>query len=181
MSEEVAGNAVAPDCVNTHIINELQIPMVALGVKNLAIAATPDGILIADKDSSDKLKDYVTDQRPMYEKRAWGEYMVLDYRNQEDGNNSLTKRLIIAPGQHISYQRHLHRSEMWTIIDGTGKLILNGEITPVKRGDMVHVKPGMKHAIKADTELHIIEVQIGDELTEEDIERLDWDWEINGL
>ncbi len=181
MSEEVAGNAVAADCVNTHVINELQIPLVALGVSNLAIAATPDGILVADKDSSDKLKDYVVDQRPMYEKRVWGEYMVLDYRIQENGENSLTKHLVIAQGQHISYQRHAYRSEMWAIISGTGKLIIDGAIKSIGVGDTAYIKPGTKHAIKADSELHIIEVQIGEELTEEDIERLDWDWNTDGL
>ena len=176
MSDEVAGNAVAVDCTNTHVINELQIPLIALGVKDLAIAATPDGILVTDKQKSEKLKDIVVDQRPMYEKRIWGEYQVLDYRLKEDGQNFLTKHLIISPGQHISYQRHQHRAEIWTFVDGTGKLILEDEIKEVSRGEMVYIKPGMKHAIKADTELHIIEVQVGDELTEEDIERLNWDW-----
>lgn len=176
MSDEVAGNAVAAECENTHVINELQIPLVALGVKNLAIAATPDGILVTDKTSSDKLKEYVSDQRPMYEKRGWGEYQVLDYRIKDDGQNFLTKHLIIAPGHHISYQRHAHRTEMWTFVDGTGQLILDGQIMQIERGDTAYIKPWMKHAIKADAELHIIEVQVGDELTEEDIERFDWDW-----
>ena len=181
MSDEVAGNAVAAECENTHVINELQIPLIALGVKNLAIAATPDGILVTEKSKSDKLKEYVLDQRPMYEKRGWGEYQVLDYRIQADGKNSLTKHLIIKPGQHISYQRHAHRAEIWTFVDGDGSLILDDVITKVGRGDMAYIKPGMRHAIKANTELHIIEVQVGDELTEEDIERFDWDWEQDGL
>jgi len=176
MSDEVAGNAVAVDCSNTHVINELQIPLIALGVSDLAIAATPDGILVTDKKKSDRLKDHVVDQRPMVEKRGWGEYQVLDYRIQPDGQNFLTKHLIITPGQHISYQRHQHRSEIWTFVDGTGKLILDGVVTGVSRGEMAFIKPGTKHAIKAETELHIIEVQVGDELTEEDIERLEWDW-----
>lgn len=59
MSDEAAGNAIAADCENTHIINELQIPLIALGTKDLAIVATPDGILITDKASSDKLKEYI--------------------------------------------------------------------------------------------------------------------------
>ncbi len=177
MSDEVAGNAVAAECEDTHIINELQIPLIALGVKHLAIAATPDGILVTDKGSSDRLKEYVSDKRPMYEKRVWGEYQVLDYRIQDDGNNSLTKHLIIKPGHHISYQKHLHRSEIWTFTDGNGTLILDGNTTEVRRGDMACIKPGVKHAIKANTELHIIEVQVGDELTEEDIERFDWNWD----
>ena len=174
MSDPVSGNAVTPYCVNTHAINELQIPLIALGVKDLAIAATPDGILVTDKSSSDKLKEYVADQRPMYEKRAWGEYKVLEYNVQNDGHNSLTKHLIISPGQHISYQTHSLRAEIWTITDGVGKLILNDKVSDVRRGDSVYIEPGMKHAIKADTELHIIEVQIGTELTEEDIDRLEW-------
>ena len=173
----MAGNAIAADCENTHVINELQIPLIALGVKNLAIAATPDGILVTDKSKSDKIKNYVLDNRPMYEKRVWGEYTVLDCRLQSDGHNSLTKHLIIKPGQHISYQRHKYRSEMWTFVDGIGKLIIDDVISKVGRGDTAYIKPGMKHAIKADTELHIIEVQLGSELTEDDIERLDWNWQ----
>ena len=176
MSDEVAGNAQSVGCEDTHIINELQIPLIALGVSGLAIAATPDGILVADKKKSDNLKNYVSDRRPMYEKRQWGEYQVLDYRVQSDGQNHLTKHLVISPGQHISYQRHRHRSEIWTFVDGTGQLILDGSVKKVCRGDTAFIKPGMMHAIKADSELHIIEVQIGDELTEEDIERFDWDW-----
>ena len=143
---------------------------------NLAVAATPDGILVAEKSKSDKLKDYVPEQRPMFEKRIWGEYQVLDYRIHADGKNYLTKHLTIKSGQHTSYHKHAHRSEILTFVDGDGILILDGEITKVSRGDMAYIKPGMKHAIKSNKELHIIEVQVGDELTEEDIERLNWSW-----
>ena len=175
MTDEVAGNAINPLCENTHIINELQIPLIALAVKNLAIAATPDGILVTDKKQSDKLKNYVSDARPMYEKRIWGEYKVLDYNNQPDGENSLTKHLLIKAGQHLSYQRHKHRSEIWTFISGKGRLIIDDEVREVSRGGHVYIRPGVKHAVEAvDEDLHIIEVQIGNELTEEDIERFDW-------
>jgi len=178
MSDPVSGNAVAGECENTHVINELQIPLVALGVKNLVIAATPDGILVTDKASSDKLKSYVSDARPMYEKRIWGEYQVLEYNKNADGHNSLMKHLIIKPGQHISYQIHRHRSEIWTIVDGTGIVIIDDEVQKVEPGSAVYIKAGHKHAVKADhvEPLHIMEVQTGDELTEEDIERLDFDW-----
>ncbi len=177
MADNVTGNATAAYCENTNVINELQIPMVALGINNAVIAATPDGILVTDKGLSDKLKDCVVDQRPMYEKRFWGEYKVLDYCVQENGDNSLTKHLCISPGKHISYQTHKHRTEMWTVIEGTGKIIIEGEIKPIGRGDTACITPGMKHAIKADTELHVIEIQIGEELTEEDIDRLEFEWE----
>ena len=178
MEDETAGAAKAVDCENTHIINELQIPLIALGVNNLAIAATPDGILVSDKDASGHLKDYVVDERPMVEKRAWGEYEVLDYRSfqGDKDDHALTKHLVIRAGKHISYQKHYHRTETWVIVKGDGEVIIDGEKKSVHRGDTIVVPIGTKHAIKANSDLHIIEVQVGDELTEEDIERLDWDW-----
>ncbi len=176
MDEAVTGNAVVDGCDNTHVINELGIPVIALGIKDAVIAATPDGILVSTKEKSPELKSFVADNRPMYERRGWGEYRVLDCKVHEDGQNSLTKELIIGPNQHISYQRHRHRTEIWTFTEGIGELILDGEVTRVERGDVAVINAGIKHAIKGITELHIIEVQIGDELTEEDIERLDWDW-----
>lgn len=178
MDEPISGNATASDCENTHVINELQIPVIALGIKDAVIAATPDGILVSDKEKSPELKAFVADNRPMYERRGWGEYKVLDYKVHQDQNNSLVKELILTPGQHISYQRHNHRTEIWTFTEGIGELILDDEVKEVRRGDVAVINAGVKHAIKAvDGELHIIEVQIGDELTESDIEKLDWDWE----
>ena len=176
MDEPVSGNVVANSCENTHVINELGIPVIVLGVKNAVIVATPDGILVSDKEKSPELKDLVADARPMYERRGWGEYKVLDYKVHKDQNNSLVKELIISPGEHISHQRHKHRTEIWTFTEGIGELILDGKVKKVQRGDVAVIKEGTKHAIKGVTELHIIEVQVGDELTEDDIERLDWNW-----
>lgn len=172
MAETTAGNAETPGCAGTHVINELGIPLIALGMKNALIAATPDGILVADKGHSPMLKDYVPVSRPMYEQRGWGEYRVLDYKKGDDGDNSLTKELVIYPGQGISYQFHRHRTEVWTVTEGEGTLILDGKARKVSRGDVAVIPPGMKHTIRAVTKIRIIEVQIGDELTEEDIERL---------
>ena len=177
MDEPVTGNAVAVGCENTHVVNELGMPLIALGVKDCVIAATPDGILVSDKEKSPELKNLVGNSRPMYERRGWGEYKVLDYKRHGDNNNTLTKELVISPGQHISYQRHQKRTEIWTFTEGIGELIIEGKVTTVGRGDTAVIRPGTRHAIKAVTELHIVEVQMGDELTEDDIERLDWNWE----
>lgn len=186
MSDEVAGNAVAAECKNTHIVNELQIPLIALGAEDLAIAATPDGILVSDKHMSSYLKDYVADARPMTEKRVWGEYEVLDYRMGFSSSSSfpdstasapsLTRHLKVAAGQHISYQRHRLRSEVWIVVEGEGMVILDGEEIPVRRGSTVQIPVESCHTVRASTDLHIIEVQIGDKLTEEDFERVEWDW-----
>lgn len=180
MSEPVSGNAVVDGCKNTHVVNELGIPLIALGIRDSVIAVTPDGVLVSGKDDSPRLKEYVEvagADRPLYERRGWGEYKVLDYKLHDDGQNSLTKELVISAGQHISYQSHKHRTEIWAFTEGTGELLLDDKITRVTRGDVAVIKAGVKHGIKAvDGDLHIIEVQIGDELTEDDIDRLDWDW-----
>lgn len=164
---------------NTHIINELDIPIVALGIKNAVIAACPDGILVTEKWHSGLLKEYVDQihQRPMYEMRQWGSYKVLNYTNLKDGRKSLTKQLDILPGKALSYQWHKHRDEIWTIVDGEGEVLLDGQARSFCRGDVVSVGRMVKHSLRAITAVTIIEVQIGEELTEEDIERFGWAWE----
>lgn len=180
MEEQYTGKVTAAlGCENTHVINELEIPIVTLGVQNLVIAASYDGILVSDKQKSSYIKPYVEslETRPMYEERRWGEYKVLDYTQYEDRSKSLTKHLMIEKGKSISYQRHLYRDEIWTIVDGQGKLLVDGNIREVKRGDVAYIRAGEKHALMATKDLHFIEVQIGKELIEDDIERFDWNWE----
>ena len=179
MSEATSGNSTAVECENTHVINELSIPLIAMGVDNAVIVATPDGILVADKDTSSRLKNYAAEValRPMYEKREWGEYKVLDYQVQIDGENSLTKELVIWAGKYLSYQRHQRRAEIWTIVKGEGEFLLDDTTRTVQRGDSLFIPKGSKHSIKALSELHIIEVQVGDELVESDIERFPYAWD----
>jgi mannose-1-phosphate guanylyltransferase len=179
MDDKAVGPVILADsCENTHVINELDIPITVLGTKDLVIAASPDGILVSDKHQSSYLKPLVDQiaQRPMYEERRWGEYKVLDYTTYGDESLSLTKHMFIRAGKEISYQSHQIRDEIWTIVDGSGYLLLDGHVRNVRRGDVAYITRGMKHAIKASTDLHFIEVQIGRELTESDIERFEWNW-----
>lgn len=173
------GNAIlSNECTNTHIINDLDIPVVSLGMSNTVIACSYDGILVTKKAESSKLKKYVENisKRPMYEERKWGWYKVLDY-HEYDHNKVLTKKLAIHAGNNISYQYHNHRSEIWTVISGEGLFVLNDKIYPVKPNDVLKIPKGSKHSIKAITNLEIIEVQMGTELIEEDIVRLFTLWE----
>lgn len=165
---------IGEDTTNTNVINELDIPLVVLGAKDMVVAACADGILVSDKHRSSYLKPYVEDlgSRPMYEEKRWGEYKVLDYNTYSDKQKSLTKHLLIEAGKHISYQVHKLRDEIWIIVDGTGDVMIDGHVRNVKRGDAVFITKGTKHSIKATTDLHFIEVQIGEELSEDDIERM---------
>lgn len=173
------GNVLAENCPDTYIINELEIPMVCIGVKDLVVAASPDGILVSERKLSENLKSLVDGigKRPMYEERRWGEYKVIDYIAFPDGNAALTKQIKLRAGCSTSYQRHAFHDETWTIIDGEGEVAIEGERRKVSRGDIVTIARGQFHALRALTPLSYIEVQQGSNLVEEDIERLDFAWQ----
>ena len=179
LSSNAIGNAVLGEqAENTHVINELGIPVFCNGVKDIVVAGSPDGILVCGKECSENIKNYVENlsPRPMYEERRWGSYRVLDNTSYSDGCMSLTKVLHLKSGRYISYQIHEHRQEVWTIVDGEGIVVLDGVTRHVSRGDVVTIKRGDKHAIKAISDLQIVEVQMGESLIEEDIIRFEWEW-----
>ncbi|UVI29120.1 sugar phosphate nucleotidyltransferase [Paenibacillus spongiae] len=169
---------ITEDSINTHIINELDIPITLMGLSDVIVAASPDGILVADKASSPMIKEVMkhSDQRPMYEERRWGRYRVLDYITYPDGREVLTKRIFISAGNNLSYQYHSLRDEVWTVISGNGDMILNGHRFSVKAGDVLAIPKDNKHSLRAETDIEIIEVQTGSQLIEEDIVRLELDW-----
>lgn len=170
---------ISDDSSNTHVVNELDIPIAVVGVPNVVVAASPDGILVSEKSESHRVKDLVKkiDQRPMFEERRWGWYRVLDYQTRTDGTDILTKRLCLYAGKNLSYQYHQMRSEVWTIVAGIGEFVLNDRLIRVKAGDVVRIPVHAKHAIKAIEELEIIEIQMGTRLVEEDIVRLFMSWD----
>src|SRR5574344_3080029 len=86
------------------------------------------------------------------------------------------KSLLLYPGKNISYQVHGHRDDVSTFVDGEGLLVLDGVVRKVSRGDVVHIAKGHKHALRAITELQLVEVQTGDLLEETDITRFPWEW-----
>ncbi|MCM3409934.1 sugar phosphate nucleotidyltransferase [Metabacillus litoralis] len=177
-TSQIGKGVISNDSTNAHLINELDIPVTVLGVSNIVVAASPDGILVADKESSPRIKEIVGDfdNRPMYEERRWGWYRVLDYTKFDQGNEILTKRIGIYKGKNLSYQFHTMRSEVWTIIKGEGIFAHNGKLKVVQQGDVLQINKGDHHAIKAISDLEIIEIQDGSELIEEDVVRILNNW-----
>ncbi|CAM4456595.1 sugar phosphate nucleotidyltransferase [Paenibacillus xylanexedens] len=180
MGNSVVGKGwITGDSLNTHLVNELNIPVAILGLSDVVVAVSPDGILVSDKEASPRIKEILKneDQRPMYEERRWGCYRVLDYTRNEAGGEVLTKRICISAGKNLSYQYHLLRNEVWTVVSGTGELILDGQSRMIGQGDTVIIDRSMLHSVRAVTELEIIEVQIGSQLIEEDIVRVSTEWQ----
>ena len=179
LSRPIIGNAVmGSHCENTNVVNELQHPIYVDGLKDVIVAASPDGILVCSKQHSEEMKKAVEHltTRPMNEERRCGTYRVLDDSTYEDGQHSLTKSITLNAGKNISYQVHHHRSEVWTFVQGEGIFVLDGEEKRVKVGDTFIIPKEHFHAIKAISTLTYIEVQSGNPLVEEDIERHDWNW-----
>lgn len=167
MSEPVIGRAVLDDaCVNTNVINDLNLPILCMNCKNIIVAASADGILISEKQQSAKIKPYVEklEQQAMFAEKSWGDYTVLDFQDE-----SMTIKVQLAAGQSMSYHSHEHRNEVWTIMSGSGKTIVDGMEQSVKAGDVVTMDAGCKHTVIAgDNGMQIIEVQLGKEISVHD-------------
>ena len=167
MEENAVGDARFNDkCENVHIINETGVPILAMGLKNVVISASPEGILVSDKEQSSYIKPFVDDidQQVMFAEKSWGSYRVLDVEE-----NSLTIKVTLNPGNKMNYHSHEHRDEVWTIIQGSGKTIVDGMEQIVKPGDVITMDAGCKHTIIASDEgLQLIEVQLGSEISVSD-------------
>lgn len=166
MDSHAVGEALFNEkCENVHVVNELDVPILCMGLKDVVVSASPEGILVSDKEQSSYIKPYVDNihQQIMFAEKSWGSFRVLDV---EDA--SLTIKITLNPGHGMNYHSHENRDEVWTIISGTGHAVLDGETKPVKEGGILTMKAGCKHTIFADTELKIIEVQLGEAISVED-------------
>ena len=166
MSEAVIGDAQLNEvCENTNVINELNIPILCMGAKDMIIAASSDGILIADKQQSSYIKPFVDamDNEAMFAEKSWGSYNVIDVND-----DSMVIKVTLLPGHSMHYHSHEHRDEIWNIVSGTGRTIVDGIEQEVSPGDVITMSKGCKHTVIADTELVIIEVQMGENISVED-------------
>lgn len=146
------------NCHQVNIVNELDLPIVAMGLQNCVIAASRDGILVANKDQVDHLKTYVENlpETIRLAEKSWGSFEIL-----QQTANSLTAKLSIMAGKSLTNHRHLHRQEVWTILEGTGTAVVNGKKQSVKAGDVITIAADQTHSLFAQDNLRVIEVQIG--------------------
>ena len=166
MSESIIGDAMMDEaCHNVHIINELDVPILAMGVNDVIISASPDGILVSDKDRSGYLKKYVEsrDREAKFAEKSWGSFRVIDA--EED---SLTIKVVIKANDYMNYHSHDNRDEVWVVVSGTGRTIVDGMEQHISAGDVITMKAGCRHTVIAETELKLVEVQIGKEITVHD-------------
>lgn len=173
MDENIVGNAVLNDtCKNVHVINELDVPILCMGLQDVVVSASPEGIIVSDKIQSSHIKPYVDNfnGQVMFAEKSWGSFKVIDIENE-----SLTIKVSLKAGHKMNYHSHEKRDEVWTIIEGVGKVIINGKEQKVKMGDIISMKAGCPHTIMAQTNLKLIEVQMGKDISVKDKKKVELD------
>ena len=166
MENKSIGDAIFNEtCENTNVVNEMNVPILCMGLKDIVVSASAEGILVSDKEQSDKIKPFVDkiDQEIMFAEKSWGSYRVLDINDV-----SMTIKVTLNPGHKMNYHSHENRDEVWTIVSGEGRTIVDGMEQEVHTGDVVTMSAGCRHTIIAKTELQVIEVQIGNKISVHD-------------
>ena len=166
MEESVVGQGVMDEtCADVHIINEMDVPILAMGLKGVVISASPEGILVSDKGQSSYMKPFVDRMASSvrYAEKSWGSYRVLDVEK-----GSMTIKVTLNPGHSMNYHAHKRRDEVWTVIAGRGRSIVDGMEQKIETGDVIAMSAGCRHTVIAETELKMVEVQIGEEISVHD-------------
>lgn len=162
MDEDIVGDAViGKTCKNVHIINELEVPILVMGIKDAIVSASPDGVLVSDIEQSGYIKQYVEGFKDevRFAEKSWGNFKVIDVESE-----SLTIKVDIKCGDRMNYHSHDNRDEVWVVVNGRGITIVDGMEQRVEVGDVITMQAGCRHTIIAETDLILIEVQLGKDI-----------------
>ena len=175
MEENSVGDAIMNEtCENVHVINELNVPVLAMGLHDVVISASPEGILVSDKEQSSYIKPFVDrlDQQVMFAEKSWGSFRVMDVEEE-----SLTIKVTLKAGHRMNYHSHRNRDEVWVVTSGTGRTIVDGMEQEVKAGDVITMQSGCRHTVIAESELKLVEVQLGREISVHDKQKYELEYE----
>lgn len=175
MEENSVGDAIMNEtCENVHVINELNVPVLAMGLHDVVISASPEGILVSDKEQSSYIKPFVDrlDQQVMFAEKSWGSFRVMDVEEE-----SLTIKVTLKAGHRMNYHSHRNRDEVWVVTSGAGRTIVDGMEQEVKAGDVITMQSGCRHTIIAESELKLVEVQLGREISVHDKQKYELEYE----
>ena len=173
MADPAIGKVLMDEsCHDTNVVNQLNIPILCMGCDHMVVAASSDGILVSDKGRSSHIKPFVeqVEGEARFAEKSWGSFTVLDVQPE-----ATTIRIVLNPGHRLTYHSHEHRDEVWTIVAGTGRTVIDGIVRRVHPGDVVTMPAGARHTLIADTALQVVEVQIGEEINVADKTKFELD------
>ncbi len=183
LSKDNQGNIVIGNTIDTGSQNSIIFSgerlVATIGLKDMVVVDTPDATLVSPKGKVQEVRKIVEILKkegreeqllPKTVQRPWGSYTVL-----EKGVGYKIKKVVINPGSKLSLQLHRRRSEHWVVVSGTAKVTKEGETYLVYSNESTYIPIHMKHRLEnpEDKPLQIIEIQIGDTLEEDDIERFE--------
>jgi mannose-1-phosphate guanylyltransferase/mannose-6-phosphate isomerase len=181
--KDESGNVVLGDVLSENTRNSYlrsEGPLVAaVGVEDLIVVATTDAVLVTTKNGAQNVKKIVDqleragrDQHIAHRRvpRPWGSFEILDR-----GQDFQVKRITVNPGARLSLQMHHKRTEHWVVVSGTAKVTCDETVLTLNRNESIYIPLGAKHRLEniGDTPLHLIEVQSGAYLGEDDIVRFE--------
>ncbi len=177
---EISGNVLALDCKNSLFRSEENF-IAAVGLEDIVAVQTADATLICRRDDSQRVKDIVNILKSggygnyhlehVTVLRPWGSYTVLE----DKGQGYKLKRIDVSPGARLSLQAHQHRSEHWIVVTGTATVTCGELVKVVPKNGSAYIPVGETHRLenRGKVPLQLIEVQVGDYLGEDDIERFE--------
>lgn len=174
MEEDIIGKGILNDaCSGVSIVNEMDVPVLAMGLHDVVISASPEGILVSDKEQSSYIKPFVDmfEQQIMFAEKSWGSFKVVDVES-----TSMTIKVTMNAGHKMNYHSHKNRDEVWVVISGTGKTIVDGMEQNVKAGDVITMSAGCRHTVIAESELKLIEVQLGEDINVHDKQKYELEY-----
>lgn len=174
----ISGDTVTYECKNSYVVAKSRL-VAAVGLEDVIVYEDKDAVLVAHKSKSedvkalvDQLKEKNREEVKLHRQvfRPWGSYDSID---ADDGFQA--KRLIVNPGAILSLQKHARRAEHWTVVRGTARITLNDDEFDLGVNESTYIAIGDVHRIANVSEepVHIIEVQCGEYLGEDDIVRLE--------
>lgn len=171
------GDVVAIDTRNTYVRTEKQLTAV-IGIRDAIVVVTPDAVLVADKTHDQQVKQVVerlkaagrseaTAQARTH--RPWGWFQTMD-----EGHRFKVKRLCVKPGAKLSLQKHWHRNEHWVVVTGTAMVTCGDKEFTLRENESTYIAAGTAHRLAnpGQVELHMVEVQSGEYVGEDDIVRI---------
>ena len=175
----VRGQVLALDSKDCLIRSEHDKLVVALGLEGLGVIVTRDAVLVTDLDRSQDVKTAVELLRERGDEaavsasevfRPWGSYQTTDR-----GDRFQTKRIVVKPGARLSLQKHHHRSEHWVVVSGTAEVTIGDQVRLLQENESTYIPAGTAHRLAnpGKVSLHLIEVQCGPYLGEDDIVRIE--------
>ena len=176
---DIRGNVLAIDCKDSLLRSEKNL-IAAAGVENIIAVETPDAILLCNAGDSQRVKDVVGELKSGEGKyhlehatvrRPWGSYTVLE----DSAKGYRLKRIDVEPGGSLSLQSHRHRSEHWVVVNGTATVTCGELVKVVAKNGSAYIPVGEMHRLenRGRVPLQLIEVQLGEYLAEDDIERFE--------